>query len=535
MANPLQKKNPTYFNTFVRSSVSSPDSSFSSFQDQDNSHKILNSFIWLHSDYSHVDFNELPSHFEPQWKEWKQWLTPIQDQGTCGSCWAFASVNTFTDRFNIWARQKYHSQPLSPTLLIICNDLLETIFSKDKTAIDSIQNPFQSNLTTYRNAYCNGNSLIVAYLYLQIYGTTTQTCFPYNTDVYLERNVQNYLGIRPSLDTFAEFLDVNLTTISKYNPTTAIPSCYYYNTESDTPFSFCINTFSPTYGVRYGSPAQHFNIFYFYTIGSMDERWIRYEIWKFGPICSSFLVYEDFYRFDPSQEKVYIHDPRTGNNPIGGHAVEIVGWGEIDEIPFWWIKNSFGTDYGQGGYFRFLRGKNHCGIEENILCCIPNLFVDFNDKIKIQIYIQQILQGGYFKVSPSFSSSRFIDLMKKIMQTFSYDSQYITSEIWNHLFQNYGTISFQILQTSSFLQDNYELPTGFTSNAQLLFPGLNYTSPRSIQMPLSLNEFHTSTNPPRLSSSVKPSSNKLWILCLFLFLLFWILWFLIIFYSKIKK
>ena len=525
----------TDYNTFVRSSQTVQASNLNPIK---NIEGRLNSYIWLVSDYSHVDLNQLPSHFEPQWKEWKQWITPIQNQGTCGSCWAFASVNTLTDRFNIWSRQKFHQQSLSPTLLILCNDLLDIIFSKNTEAINNIKNPFQSSLNTYRNASCNGNSLVIAFLYLQIYGTTNQECFPYNTSIYLERNINNYLGIRPSLDTFSEFLDVNLTTISKYDPNVSAPSCYYYNPNSIRPFSYCIDTFNPVFGIFYGSPAQHYNILFFYGIGSLDERWIRYEIWKFGPVCSSFLVFDDFYRFDPLKDKVYIHDPKTGNNPIGGHAVEIVGWGEIDQIPFWWIKNSFGSEYGQDGYFRFLRGHNHCGIEENIICCIPNLFLDFNDKNFIQIYINQILKSPFFKISPEFSQSNYLELMKKIILSFSFDPQYISNDIWNHLFQNYGTVCFQILQSSSFLQNNYQLSTGYTSDAQLFLPGLNYSTPRSIQMPFSLSDFHAGNyfSPSSLTSITQ--SNHLFILggCILCLLLLMILWLIIIFYRrKIKK
>ena len=54
------------------------------------------------------------------------------------------------------------------------------------------------------------------------------------------------------------------------------------------------------------------------------------------------------------------------------HAVLLVGYGSQnssafdsslqDEIPYWVVKNSWGTDWGEHGYYRVVRGVNHCGI-----------------------------------------------------------------------------------------------------------------------------------------------------------------------------
>ncbi len=44
------------------------------------------------------------------------------------------------------------------------------------------------------------------------------------------------------------------------------------------------------------------------------------------------------------------------------HSITIVGWGIENGVKYWSIKNSWGTDWGENGYFRLKRGVNMCGI-----------------------------------------------------------------------------------------------------------------------------------------------------------------------------
>lgn len=68
---------------------------------------------------------------------------------------------------------------------------------------------------------------------------------------------------------------------------------------------------------------------------------------------------------------MYVYDKKSG--AVGGHAIVILGWGEEGGKKYWIVRNSWGSDWGDKGYFKILRGENHCEIEENVFTGIPNI------------------------------------------------------------------------------------------------------------------------------------------------------------------
>ena len=52
------------------------------------------------------------------------------------------------------------------------------------------------------------------------------------------------------------------------------------------------------------------------------------------------------------------------------HAVTLVGFGMDGNLPYWLIKNSWGTHWGENGYYRLVRGRGACGINLSAMTAI---------------------------------------------------------------------------------------------------------------------------------------------------------------------
>ena len=80
-----------------------------------------------------------------------------------------------------------------------------------------------------------------------------------------------------------------------------------------------------------------------------------------GPISAAFTVYDDFPTY---KSGVYKHG--AGSKQLGGHAIEIIGYGtDAAAGDYWLVKNSWNEEWGDGGTFKIARGSNECGIEEH--------------------------------------------------------------------------------------------------------------------------------------------------------------------------
>lgn len=91
-----------------------------------------------------------------------------------------------------------------------------------------------------------------------------------------------------------------------------------------------------------------------------NERDILYHVAKNGPVITVMKATDKFLYFGQG----IFDDPKCSNRPRDtDHAIVIVGYGRENNLDYWIIKNSWGTtDWGEGGYAKYRRGKNACSI-----------------------------------------------------------------------------------------------------------------------------------------------------------------------------
>merc|ERR1712048_829087 len=151
----------------------------------------------------------------------------------------------------------------------------------------------------------------------------------------------------------------------------SLPHCHHHGPQGDDPFPAegqegCPKASSPRCPNKCDSSASdtHTNFtgdkysFDGTVISASGEKEIQQAILAGGPMETAFTVYSDFENYAGG---VYQH---TTGAEAGGHAVKFVGWGVENGVKYWKVANSWNPYWGEKGYFRILRGTNHCGIED---------------------------------------------------------------------------------------------------------------------------------------------------------------------------
>lgn len=256
----------------------------------------------------HVVPNDIPTEFDARTK-WPNCpsIALVRDQSTCGSCWAFGAVEAMSDRICIASAGKVLVNVSATDLVSCCESC---------------------------GAGCNGGEPSAAWSYWVHTGLVSgglygdmDTCEPY--------------PLKPC----------------DHHVSGKLPNC-----SGDSPTPKCTKQCVSQYKTPY-TQDKHFGV-KAYSISNKVEQ-IQTEIMTNGPVEVDFEVYEDFLAY---KSGVYQH---TSGGFLGGHAVKMLGWGELNGVPYWLCMNSWNTDWGDQGTFKILRGKDECGIEGDVNAGLP--------------------------------------------------------------------------------------------------------------------------------------------------------------------
>lgn len=233
---------------------------------------------------------------EPTDWDWREHdgVTPVKNQGSCGSCWTFSTVGALEAHTLI----KYGDfTPLSEQQLVDCAQAFD-------------------------NHGCEGGLPSHAFEYVMYAGgISTETDYPYKA-------VDEACTVAE--DTYA--VDVQGGSVN---------------------------------------------------ITELDEASLKTAVYTAGPVSVAFEVYGNFRDY---KSGVYSSD-ECGNTAMDvNHAVLAAGYGVMDGEDYWLVKNSWGTDWGDEGYFRIERGVNMCGIA---MCnSYPKEVADLTGKLGVAEFLQ---------------------------------------------------------------------------------------------------------------------------------------------------
>ena len=273
------------------------------------------------------DRRALPVSFNPM-DQWGWLMTSVRTQGKCGACWAMATSKALSDRYSLLSLGHVRHD-FSPYAMVACEG---TIFPRNDQLTQ--EEVLRINLDAHTAGACNGNSLFHAMDYLFAIGGVTRACINQ-----------------------VRFTEFGIPDITKITDSSRVPVCTQLLGDK---YQTCLDR---DVAARYYRTIAGYEV-------SADVKAIQEEIYKWGPVVSGMRLYPDF--VDQYDGKSIYMGPPPNAQPLGGHAVEIVGWGRENDIDFWWVCNSWGPEWGRSGYFQMKMNLVECELEQNVVAFIPD-------------------------------------------------------------------------------------------------------------------------------------------------------------------
>jgi cathepsin B len=288
----------------------------------------------------------------------EDWITPVYNQGLCGSCWAFAAASCLSDRFAIANKTK--SPQFSPTYLLSC---------------DNKQIPG----TLAGNAGCGGGIPSSAFQFAKDKGIPSIFCQDYD---WCLKNKACFT---------TKSVGAGADSLNKIIPKCQ-QSCLKCEEQKDgsircvaKPDEFKVYKADPwpksELNNRQAYILEHTNASKtFFGDSNKVITEIKEELWLRGPVVACYKILQDFvvrekwYRGKTGL--IYMNDRKKNYKPLGYHAVVIMGWGEEQmdngtKLPYWIVKNSWGDHYADGGYFKYAMYNKEKDINTDINLDVP--------------------------------------------------------------------------------------------------------------------------------------------------------------------
>lgn len=271
----------------------------------------------------------IPSAFD--WRT-KATLTPVQNQGQCASCWAFASTQMLADR-GIIAGMAF--------------PVLSAEYVKDCCA-PALASEYATLLGSELSNICTcaeGGILSMGCDFLCQYGAPSSEVLPYATSTFNGQDAGSCVAV-PSTATIYSAVKTSLSVVT-VGPNGHAPASHDAMVQP--------NLSTSTIAAN---------------VTSMQNN-----ILANGPLSVSMTVYNDLdsSSFSGSDYVDDVYVPNLSSGVVGGHAVTIVGWGvgSTQNTPYWIVRNSWGSTWNGNGYFLIQRGVNACGIESAAVSVTP--------------------------------------------------------------------------------------------------------------------------------------------------------------------
>jgi len=200
----------------------------------------------------------LPAAFDWRDVNGENYVTPIKDQGYCGSCWAFSGIAAIESKILIETGSPDYPLDLSEQMLVACGSSMG----------------------------CSGGFINDSLTFFTLTGIAKESCNPYS-----------------AIDSIC-----------------APCSGWQENAFKADGWSWVVCD----------------------AVGTESE--LKHALYSHGPLLTAFDVYDDFYSYSSG---VYSY---VWGEYLGGHAVVLVGWD--DSLEAFIVKNSWGTGWGEGGFFK---------------------------------------------------------------------------------------------------------------------------------------------------------------------------------------